>query len=105
MVEPTRAVSCGVANGVVTPGILRDAANRYNTYRHPGLPPGPIGNPGERALRAVLSPAKTEYLYFVAGGQGKHRFSRTFDEHRDAIGRGRDAVASPTGSADKSPSK
>ena len=105
LVEPTRAISCGVANGAVTPGILRDSANRYNTYRHAGLPPGPIGNPGERALRAVLSPAKTDYLYFVAGGQGKHRFSRTFDEHRDAIGRDRDAVASPTGSADKSPSK
>ena len=85
LVEPTRAVSCGVANGVVTPGILRDASNRYNTYRHAGLPPGPIGNPGERALRAVLSPAKTDYLYFVAGGQGKHRFSKTFEEHRGAI--------------------
>jgi UPF0755 protein len=105
LVEPTRAVSCGVASGMVTPGILRDSANRYNTYRHAGLPPGPIGNPGERALRAVLSPAKTDYLYFVAGGQGKHRFSRSFDEHRHAIDRGRDAVASPPGSADKSPSK
>jgi UPF0755 protein len=92
LVEPTRAVSCAVASGQVTPGMLRDAANRYNTYRHPGLPPGPIGNPGERAMRAVLAPAKTEYLYFVAGGQGKHRFSKTFDEHREAIERRRQSL-------------
>jgi UPF0755 protein len=66
--------------------MLRDSANRYNTYRHPNLPPGPIGNPGERALRAVLEPAKTEYLFFAAKGGGKHRFSRTFEEHREAVG-------------------
>jgi UPF0755 protein len=89
LVEPTRAVSCAVANGEVTPGMLRDGSNRYNTYRHPGLPPGPIANPGERALRAVLAPTKTDYLYFVAAGQGKHKFSKTFDEHRAAVqGRG-----------------
>jgi UPF0755 protein len=101
LVEPTRAISCAVSSEVVTPGMLRDASNRYNTYRHPGLPPGPIGNPGERALRAVLSPARTDYLYFVASGQGKHRFSKTFDEHRAAIG----GVASGAGSADKGASK
>jgi UPF0755 protein len=89
LVEPTRAISCAVANGEVTPTMLRDSANRYNTYRHPGLPPGPIANPGERALKAVLSPAKTEYLYFVAGDGGKHVFSQTFEEHREAVVRGR----------------
>jgi UPF0755 protein len=88
LVEPTRAISCAVSSEVVTPGMLRDSSNRYNTYRHSGLPPGPIANPGERALRAVLSPAKTEYLYFVAAGGRKHTFSRTFEEHRQAIGRG-----------------
>jgi UPF0755 protein len=105
LVEPTRAISCAVTNGAVTPTMLRDSANRYNTYRHPGLPPGPIANPGERALKAVLSPARTNYLYFVARSGGKHTFSQTFEEHRNAIGRGRDAVASPSGSADKSASK
>jgi UPF0755 protein len=86
LVEPERAASCAGATGSVTPAMLRDSANRYNTYRHPGLPPGPIGNPGERALQSVLSPAKTDYLYFVAKGGGKHRFSRTFEEHREALG-------------------
>jgi UPF0755 protein len=86
LVEPERAVSCEGATGAVTPAMLRDSANRYNTYRHPGLPPGPIGNPGERALRAVLEPAKTEYLFFAAKGGGKHRFSKTFEEHREAVG-------------------
>jgi UPF0755 protein len=89
LVEPTRAVSCAVSSDVVTPGMLRDSSNRYNTYRHAGLPPGPIGNPGEGALKAVLAPAKTDYLYFVASGQGKHHFSKTFDEHREAVGKRR----------------
>ena len=101
LVEPERASSCTGANGAVTPAMLRDPANRYNTYRHPGLPPGAIGNPGERALRAVLTPAKTDYLFFVTKGGGKHHFSRTFEEHRGAVG----GVASAPGSADKSPSK
>jgi UPF0755 protein len=89
LVEPARAPSCAQANGGVTPAMLRDSSNRYNTYRHAGLPPGPIGNPGERALRAVLSPAQTDFLYFVAKGR-KHQFSKTFDEHREAVGRGRE---------------
>jgi len=46
----------------------------YNTYEHGGLPPGPIGNPGEVALRAALAPAQTDYLYFVANTQGGHFF-------------------------------
>jgi UPF0755 protein len=92
LVEPARAPSCAATANGVTPGMLRDSSNRYNTYRHAGLPPGPIGNPGEKALRAVLSPAKTDFLYFVAKGR-KHQFSKTFDEHREAVGRGRE----PTG--------
>ncbi len=56
----------------------------YNTYIHPGLPPGPISNPGRRALRAALSPAETEYLYFVSKGDGSHIFSRTWREHESA---------------------
>ena len=53
----------------------------YNTYRNPGLPPGPIGNPGRSALEAALHPAQTDYYYFVADAQGHHRFARSFEEH------------------------
>jgi UPF0755 protein len=57
----------------------------YNTYRHAGLPPGPITNPGRASILAALNPARHRYLYFVATGYGGHRFTRTFDEHRRAI--------------------
>ncbi len=53
----------------------------YNTYRNAGLPPGPIANVGQAALRAVLKPADTNYLFFVADGTGGHRFSNTYEEH------------------------
>jgi UPF0755 protein len=56
----------------------------YNTYLHPGLPPGPIANPGILSLRAAMNPPKTNYLYFVAAGtdaQGQSRFEATLDEH------------------------
>lgn len=57
----------------------------YNTYRYPGLPPTPIGNPGIAAIRAVLNPQRTPYLYFVARGDGTHAFSSTYDQHLQAI--------------------
>ena len=57
----------------------------YNTYLHPGLPPGPIANPGAAALTAALEPAQTEYEFFVVQQNGAHRFSRTYDEHLQAI--------------------
>ena len=85
LVEPASAPTCAAFRGSVTPAMLRDAKNRYNTYRHPGLPPGPIANPGESAIAAVLAPAKSDYLYFVATGGGRHTFSRTFEEHRAAV--------------------
>ena len=57
----------------------------WNTYLHPGLPPGPIGNPTREAIEAVLSPADVPYLYFVADSNGRHRFSESYDAHRRAI--------------------
>jgi UPF0755 protein len=57
----------------------------YNTYEHTGLPPGPIGNPGEASLRAALQPAQTDYLYFVANTQGGHFFSATLAEHNHNV--------------------
>jgi len=77
--------SCAGFHGNVTPSLLRDAANPYNTYRHAGLPPGPIANPGEASIAAVLAPAQSDFLYFVAKGAGRHAFSRTFAEHREAL--------------------
>lgn len=53
----------------------------YNTYTHAGLPPAPIANVGLDAIYAVLTPADTNYLFFVADGNGGHRFSRTYAEH------------------------
>ena len=53
----------------------------YNTYAHPGLPPGPICNPGIAALQAAIHPANTRYLYFVADANGATRFATTLAEH------------------------
>jgi len=53
----------------------------YNTYRFPGLPPGPIGNPGKSALEAALHPDSTKFFYFVSDGNGHHRFARSLEEH------------------------
>ncbi|GAC1655901.1 MAG: endolytic transglycosylase MltG [Acidobacteriaceae bacterium] len=59
--------------------------SEYNTYTHPGLPPGPICNPGISALQAAMQPAQTDYLYFVAGPNGHHRFARTLEEHNHNV--------------------
>ena len=53
----------------------------YNTYRNAGLPPSPIANVGSAAIRAVLNPADTNYMFFVADGKGGHNFSNTYEEH------------------------
>jgi UPF0755 protein len=65
----------------------------YNTYRHAGLPPGPIANPGRSSLEAVLHPAQTDYYYFVSDGNGHHRFSSTLEEHNKNVAALRRAVA------------
>jgi UPF0755 protein len=64
---------------------LEDETNPYNTYRIPGLPPGPIANPGREALRAVFEPADSPYLYFVSRNDGTHVFSKSYREHARAV--------------------
>jgi UPF0755 protein len=64
---------------------LEDSNNLYNTYRHAGLPPGPIANPGAAALRAIVQPAETDFLYFVSRNDGTHKFSATYRQHVNAV--------------------
>ncbi len=59
----------------------------YNTYTNPGLPPGPIANPGLASLDAALNPAETDYLFYIADKQGVNRYARTLDEHNENIQR------------------
>jgi UPF0755 protein len=74
----------GQYNGKLTGADLHFDSG-YNTYARAGLPPGPIGNPGEASLRAALQPAETDYLYFVANTQGGHFFSATLAEHNKNV--------------------
>jgi UPF0755 protein len=81
--------ACKGWSGKPTPAINKDPKNRYSTYVHVGLPPGPISNPGSRSIEAVMAPAATKFLYFVAAGGGRHAFSETLDAHNDAVTRGK----------------
>lgn len=67
----------------------------YNTYKFPGLPPGPIANPGAAALQAAMHPSPTDFLYFVSDNNGHHRFSRNLEEHAKNVAEYRKAVAAP----------
>jgi UPF0755 protein len=57
----------------------------YNTYRYPGLPPGPIASPGLESLKAAVAPASVDYLYFVSRNDGSHVFARTLSEHNENV--------------------
>ncbi len=90
--DPT--VIYGITNGVGTlgRGLRRSELNKetpYNTYVIPGLPPGPIANPGKAAIEAALNPAETDYIFFVADGTGGHAFSKTLAEHNSAVAKWR----------------
>jgi UPF0755 protein len=82
-----------------------DIDSPYNTYRHAGLPPGPIASPGRESLKAALHPAQADDLYFVSRNDGSHHFSRTLAEHQQAVAyyqRGRGAP--PPGDLPRAPS-
>lgn len=92
LAAPSAAPSCARwEGGAITRSMLQDRANLYNTYRHEGLPPGPITNPGLASIRAVLDHEDHEYLYFVARGHGRHAFSATLEEHNAAVARYRES--------------
>lgn len=64
---------------------LNDKSNPYNSYKHRGLPPGPICSPGLESIKAAINPEKHSYLYFVAKGDGSHYFSKSLKEHNAAV--------------------
>jgi UPF0755 protein len=87
--DPTVAYAlmlAGTYNGKLEGSDLR-FASPYNTYRNKGLPPGPIANPGEAAIRAALDPPPTPDFYFVANTEGGHFFSKTLKEHNRNVTR------------------
>jgi len=84
--DPTVRYGNGTATGPLRLSELK-SSTPYNTYVIRGLPKGPITNPGKAAIRAVMLPAGTDYLYFVSKNDGSHHFSRTLKEHNRAVAR------------------
>jgi UPF0755 protein len=86
--DPTIIYGLEMKSGEIVRNIHKKdilAKNPFNTYAISGLPIGPISNPGKDAINAVLKPQKTEYLYFVSMNEGRHYFSRTYEEHNAAV--------------------
>ena len=91
--DPTVVYGASGGTGVLDHGLTRAELDRddpYNTYRIPGLPPGPISMPGAASLRAVTQPAVSDDLFFVADGTGGHVFARTQEEHLRNVARWRE---------------
>ncbi len=84
--DPTAVYDLEDFSGPVRPEHLR-RPSPYNTYLNRGLPAGPICNPGKSSILAVLHPEDVNYLYFVSNNDGTHHFSRTFQEHSQAVAR------------------
>jgi UPF0755 protein len=82
--DPTVIYGLASFNGNLTKQDLQ-SPSPYNTYLNVGLPPTPIANPGIESIRAALFPAETDFLYFVAKGDGSHQFSATYKEHLEAV--------------------
>jgi UPF0755 protein len=86
--DPTVIYGIWLANGSWDGKIHRsdlDTPNDYNTYQMDGLPPGPIASPGLNAIKSVLNPANSEYLYFVSKNDGTHVFSKDYSTHQKAV--------------------
>jgi UPF0755 protein len=93
--DPTVVYAARLNRRPIGPITQRDLEfdSPYNTYRHAGLPPGPIANPGEASIRAALHPEPGDSLYFVSNNRGGHVFSRTLAEHQRNVARYRREVA------------
>jgi UPF0755 protein len=81
--DPTVVFALGQRRRLLNRDYAMDSP--FNTYQIAGLPPSPIGNPSSASIEAALYPDSTEYLYFVAQPDGRHRFSVTYEEHLRAI--------------------
>lgn len=90
--DPTVQYAIAVRQGRKKPRLYEKdylTPSEYNTYQHPGFPPGPVNNPGARSIEAALHPARVPYLYFVASPDGHHTFTSSYDEHLRAVARAR----------------
>ena len=100
--DPTTAYAVSHGTGALDHPLTRadlDSNDPFNTYRHAGLPPGPICSPGLATIQAVLHPAAGDDLYFVADGTGGHAFSRTLENHERNVAHWR-ALTATRGQAD-----
>ena len=82
--DPTIVYGIENYDGVIHKSDIRNP-HPWNTYVHPGLPKGPIANPGGEAIQAVLHPDETRYLYFVSRNDGTHHFSTSYAEHNRMV--------------------